>query len=375
MKKKNKILSLIKVISSILIVLFITIAVFLYFNLQVTDTFKNSDHVEFIIEEGSYGKEVLNKLKNENIIKNSELTYYYAKLFADTDFKSGRFVIPTTLNLKGLLNYLCCEENAKPNTVTLTIVEGSFATEIASILSNNLNIDYNELIDSWSNEAFVRQLMIDYPFLTEDIFDPNIKIYLEGYLFPSTYEFNFNSSIETVTRTFLNGSRNIYEKYLNNFENSPVFYHYDDDEYREASIHEIFTLASILQWESGSLDEMDKISSVFYNRLNKPEILGSTVTSCYSAGLTKEECGIVGDNLEYTWREDGYTYNTYTKQGLPIGPVLSPGEDSIVAALNPADTDYFYFVGDICEGTGTIFASTYSEHEYNIEKYVNCSFD
>ena len=120
---------------------------------------------------------------------------------------------------------------------------------------------------------------------------------------------------------------------------------------------------------------MDKISSVFYNRLNAPEVLGSTVTSCYSAGLTKEECAMVGDNLEYTWREDGYTYNTYTKQGLPIGPVLSPGKDSIVAALNPADTDYFYFVGDTCYGTGTIFASNFSEHEYNIAKYVDCTID
>ncbi|MBQ0036961.1 MAG: endolytic transglycosylase MltG [Firmicutes bacterium] len=373
-KKKTKTKIIILVLLCFLIVIG-GIFAFIFMNLDVTAEYKNSDSVVFTVDEGSYGRETLQKLEDENIIKNADITYLYSKFFLDLNFVSGDYVIPGHMSHDEVINYLCNDKNVIQNTVSVTIVEGSFALDFAKEIAKNTDLDADELVSYWNNEAFIRQLMNDYPFLTEDIFDDDIKISLEGYLFPSTYEFFANTNYEEVTRKLLDKTNDIYKKYRIYFDNTPEFYHYDDDEYRHASIHEIFTLASILQWESGTSSEMDKIASVFYNRLNSPEILASTVTACYSAGLSKQECAESGDNFEYTMLEDNYTYNTYTKQGLPVGPVLSPGEDAIFAALCPATTDYFYFVGDTCGGTGTIFAKTWDEHEYNIEKYVNCNID
>ena len=139
------------------------------------------------------------------------------------------------------------------------------------------------------------------------------------------------------------------------------------------SIHEVFTLASIVQWESGDEEDSKKIAGVFVNRLDEPEILGSTVTACYAFDLTKDECYHVGDTLDYTWRDD--PYNTYTNQGLPPGAVCNPNEIAIVAALNPDTTDgYFFFCADMCNG-GTAFAKTAEEHQYNIDNYyLACAY-
>lgn len=373
-KKKTKTKIIILVLLCLLLIVGGVFA-YIFMNLDVADKYKNSESVAFTIDEGSYGKDTLYKLEDEEIIKNADVTYLYSKFFLDLNFVSGDYVIPGHMSLDEVINYLCDDSHVIQDTVSVTIVEGSFAVDFAHEIASCTNLDADELLSYWNNEAFIRQLMPDYPFLTEDIFDDDIKLYLEGYLFPSTYVFYADTSIEEVTRKILDKTNDIYNKYIIYFNQTPEFYHYDDDEYRPASIHEIFTLASILQWESGTSSEMDKIASVFYNRLNAPEILASTVTACYSAELSKDDCAEFGDNYEYTMQEDNYTYNTYTKQGLPVGPVLSPGEEAIFAALSPANTEYFYFVGDTCGGTGTVFAKTWDEHQYNIEKYVNCNIE
>ena len=202
--------------------------------------------------------------------------------------------------------------------------------------------------------------MSEYPFLTEEIFGENVRYYLEGYLFPDRYEFFEFTNPDEVTRRFLDRTLEIYEKYKEDFDNSTY------------SIHEIFTLASIVQWESGSLEDSMKIAGVFETRLNYPEVLGSTVTACYAAGLTKDECYEVGDTIEYTWRDN--PYNTYTNLGLPPGPVCNPNEIAINAALHPDSSEgYFYFCANMCDG-GTVFAKTEAEHQYNIERYyLACS--
>ena len=197
--------------------------------------------------------------------------------------------------------------------------------------------------------------MNDYPFLTEEIFSENVKYYLEGYLFPDTYEFFEFTNCDEVTRRFLDRTLEIYNSHIDEFKAS------------EFSVHEVFTLASIVQWESGNPADSKLIAGVFVTRLNYPEVLASTVTACYAFDLDKDECYEVGDTLDYTWRED--PYNTYTNQGLPPGPVCNPNEVAITAALNPDSSEgYFYFCADMCNG-GTVFARTYAEHEYNIEHY------
>ena len=375
MKKKSKLLI------AILVVLFLIIGmitgIILYVNscLKPTDAFLNGEICEdgntpcevtvFVVDEGAYGKSTLDKLESMNIIKDADIVYYYNRIFDGYSFVAGYFEIPHKMTdaygnehkttLDELLGFLADPANAHQDTVLLSFDEGDFVRSYAKKLGTYTTVSEEELLAYWNDESVIRGYMKDYPFLTEDIFDEDVKFYLEGYLFPDTYEFFEFTDCDEITRKFLDRTLDIYNSHLDEFNAS------------DFNIHEVFTLASIVQWESGNAEDSKLIAGVFVTRMNEPEILGSTVTACYAFDLTKEECYAVGDTLEYTWRED--PYNTYTVQGLPPGPVCNPNEMAIIAALHPDSSEgYFYFCADMCNG-GTVFARTYAEHEYNIEHY------
>ena len=132
------------------------------------------------------------------------------------------------------------------------------------------------------------------------------------------------------------------------------------------SIHEIYTLASIVQYESGKIDDMKKIAKVFYNRMKIGMPLQSSVTVCYALDINKNDNWMACEvNPNYD-----SLYNTYKYQGLPPGPIQNPGEDAINAVLNPDSNDYLYFMADVY-GDGTVYyAKTYAEHEANVNRFL-----
>ena len=335
------------------------------------------NNTQFTIEQGTYGKQVFQDLEDQGIIRNADVDYLYIHYLSGVpiDFKAGTFELPAGLTLEEIVTTLSDDSKFYRPTVTLTITEGEFLKDIAQTISNNLDIDKDELLEYWNDESTIRGYMSEYPFLTEQIFNDDIRYCLEGYMFPSTYEFYINSSADEITRRFLDQTLSIYNKYKDDFDNTTVYYHYETNDDRKATIHEIFTMASILEWESGNDEQMPEVASVFYNRLNyKPiDMLRSSVTTCYSLGLDKDACLLVDRDLELAYTEDNETYNTYTKYGLPIGPISNPGETAIYSALHPAETDYYYFVGDICGIDGKTHFSTVQEgNEAISKKYVSC---
>ena len=372
MKKLIKI-----VLCIVLTICLLIVGGILFFRSQI-QTKNYPDNTEFVIEQGMYGRSVFDKLEEENIIRNSDLAYTYMRFLSSTkmDFKAGTFLLPAHMNMDELVYYLSDDSKFYRPTSTITITEGMFLIEIAQELSNVLDVSKDDLLDYWNNDEVCRNYMNEYPFLTEDIFNENIRYNLEGYLFPSTYEFYNDSSLDEITRKFLDGTLNVYLKYEDDFVNAPSYYHFYEKDDHPATIHEIFTLASILEWESGNDEDMLDISSVFYNRLNDKEfdMLRSSVTACYSHGFDKSTCLLVDDYLSLAYTEDDETYNTYTKFDLPIGPVSSPGESAIYAALHPNDTNYYYFVGDLCGIDGKTHFSTKQEgNDTIVRKYVSCT--
>ena len=382
MKKKNK-----TILIAILVIFFLIIGIiagsvfYIKSNLKPSKSFLKGEicgegqntpceATVFIVDEGAYGKSTIEKLAAEGIIKDADLVYYYNRLMTGYSFTAGYFEIPHQISeedgskrditLDEIMAFLADLKNAHQDTVMITFDEGDFVRSFAHKVAENTTVNEDELLAYWNDETVLRGYMKEYPFLTEEIFNENAKYYLEGYLFPDTYEFFEFTDPDAVTRRFLDRTLEIYEKYKDKFDAS------------DFSIHEIFTLASIVQWESGSLEDSRKIAGVFITRLNEPEILGSTVTACYAFDLSKDECFEVGDTFEFTQRYD--PYNTYTVQGLPPGPVCNPNEIAIEAALEPDSSDgYFYFCANMCDG-GTVFARTMAEHQYNIEHYyLACS--
>ena len=375
MKKKNKILIIIFVILFILIGIITGVIFYVKNSLKPTKAFLNGELCKeddiacevtpFIVEEGAYGKSTIVKLQKEGIIKNADLAYYYNQIFDGFTFPAGYFEIPhkvidefgntRDITLEEILAFVADPNNAHQDTVTLFFKEGGLIKEFADKIGENTTVSAKELFDYWNDENVVRQYMNEYPFLTEEIFDEDVRYYLEGYLFPDTYEFFEFTNCDEITRKFLDRTMQIYEKYEDDFNKS------------EFSINEVFALASIVQGETGNMNDAPLVAGVFVDRYNAPEVLASSVTSCYAFELTTEECYEIGERLDYT--QTYHPYNTYTNQGLPPGPVCAPNEISIYAALNPDTTEgYFYFCADLCNG-GTVFAKTASEHQYNIDHY------
>ncbi|MBR0461390.1 MAG: endolytic transglycosylase MltG [Erysipelotrichaceae bacterium] len=353
MKKSTKLL-----ITVLVLLLLVAAGAFFVLKTSLSPVSKDPESVQTItIEDNWYGKKVLSYLEDEGIIKSADIAYLYTKLKKiDINFMAGTYDVSPSWTIEELIDYLSDGNNAIQDTVTIKLIEGNRLKEFANIIAKDTNLNAEELLAYWNDENVVRKFMKDYPFLTEDVLNEDSTMYLEGYLFPDTYEFFANTDCEEVTRKILDNTLVYYNKYKSAIEAS------------ELSVHEIFTLASIVQRESGNPDDMKDVASVFYNRMNAGMQLQSSVTVCYvlDIGLSEDwtKCEITQTEFN--------PYNTYQVFGLPPGAICAFNEYALDAVLDPNETEYYFFIGDVC-GTGeTIFAKTYAEQLENQEKYLTC---
>lgn len=346
MKKKSSLI--------ILLILLITVAFsFVFFNMQLSSVSNESEPISFVVDENANLTVVTNKLEAENIIKSATFTKLYGKLSKKSNFTKGRFNLDKSWNSKEILNFLTDSSNAIGEvSERVTLTPGSWAKDMAKTFESKLDVSAEDLLSLWTDEAYVKTLINDYEFLTNDILNSDLNVFLEGYLAPNTYDFYVNASADSITRKLLDQTDMIYNKYKAQFDASKY------------SIHEIFTLASITQYESGNYEDDQIIAGVWENRLAIDMKLQSSVTVCYSL--------YEFDN----WRDCEQNtlidspFNTYMYAGIPIGPILNPGEDSIKATLNPKESDYMYFVADVYGDGSVHYAKTYDEHLANVKKYL-----
>lgn len=177
---------------------------------------------------------------------------------------------------------------------------------------------------------------------------------LEGYLFPDTYNYTTKTTAEELIRAMVARFNEVF---------SPEWKARASQ--RGLSVHEVVTLASIIEEEARVPDERPLISSVFTNRLKIGMPLGCDPTFIYAAILAGDYDG--NPNQPRHRRRDS-PYNTYIYAGLPPGPIASPGRSSLEAALNPVDSDYLYFVVSGTEGRHK-FSRSASEHNLAVEQY------
>jgi UPF0755 protein len=275
------------------------------------------------IPSGTNAKEIVHILeKNEIIRKNNYLFIILIKLSKLEDkLKFGEYNLSPSLNMLQILNKLARGEIV---VYKITIPEGYTSIQIAELL------DKKEIVEK---ESFLK--LVKYG-----------EKSWEGYLFPDTYE---------VPKKY--GAENMFKLMLSNFEQVAI----DNKLINKAeqtgfTIDEIITLASIIEKEAKFAEEKRQISSVFHNRLKSGMKLQSCATIQYILGKPKEK-------LEESDLEIESPYNTYLYKGLPPGPICNPGIDSIIAALEPANEDYLYFV--LGDNGRHIFSKTYEEHLKN----------
>ena len=275
------------------------------------------------IPSGTNAKEIVIVLEENEIIRKNNYTFrILTKLLKLEDqLKYGEYNLNPSMNMLQILDKLVKGEVI---VYKITIPEGYTSTQIAELL------DKKEVAEK---ETFLK--------LAKD----SEKSW-EGYLFPDTYE---------VPKKY--GAKNMSEVMLSNFNQIAIKNKFKGKaEEIGFSLDEIIILASIIEKEARFSEEKSKVSSVFYNRLEIGMKLQSCATIQYILETPKE---ILDEN---DLKIDS-PYNTYLYKGLPPGPICNPGLDSIMAALEPEEGDYLYFV--LGENGRHIFSKTYQEHLRN----------
>ncbi|MGM9522533.1 MAG: endolytic transglycosylase MltG [Oscillospiraceae bacterium] len=263
---------------------------------------------------------VTDVLYEQGLIKYKWLFKIYAKFStADEKIKAGTYELNLNYDYRALVNGMTPSGGIRVTT-DVTIPEGYTITQIVTLLSDSGVCDKNELLDALANYDF------DYDFLDDSTLgDPKR---LEGYLFPDTYTFYVG---DTATR--------VINKLLTNFDNKWTDEFDTKAEALGYTMHEVLTVASMVEKEAGGDSERATIASVIYNRLENPGTQGTV-------GLLQIDATIyyvIADTGEAFSTEIDSPYNTYMYEGLTPGPIANPGLASIKAALDPDSTSYYYY--------------------------------
>jgi UPF0755 protein len=206
----------------------------------------------------------------------------------------------------------------------VTILEGYSLSDIAKSLATALKVEETEVMNLLNDKTFLNQLIKDYWFITDDILKEGIRYPLEGYLYPETYLFNVNVTLENVIRASLD----MMDKKL-----TPVK---DVISKRGWSVHQFLTFVSIVERESLFDEDRPKIAGVFMNRLEAKMLLQSDITVNYAWERT-------GVDVTYAHLEIDSPYNTYKYAGLPIGPISTVSAVTMDACVKYEENDYYYF--------------------------------
>ena len=311
---------------------------------------------KFEIISGETYLTIASRLKDENLIKSDLFYKLYIKMTNPKPVQAGIYTLSESMSVSDIIDVLEKGSNYNPDIVTITIPEGKHLEEIAEIISSKTNHGKEELLDSWNNKEFIDTVISEYWFVTEEVKNNKIRYALEGYLYPDTYELlNKDVSVEDIAYKMLNQMEYILETYKTDIENN------------EYSIHELLTMASIIEHEAINDEDRKVIASVFYNRLAN----NMKLQSCATIGYAIDEWKLTYTNADLNTDSP---YNTYYYSGLPVGPGNVPSKKSIEAALYPEETNYFYFLANVCDvnDTKTYFSETYEEHVIKKNKYLTC---
>ena len=251
----------------------------------------------------------------------------------DKKLKSGEYRLSSTMTPERILEVLI---SGRVFLYRLTIPEGYTARQIAAQIASQGLGNEEEFMDLVTNARIAHDLGIEAQSL-------------EGYLFPDTYYFPKQVGALTIVQKMV-------QQFKEQFK--PEW----QERARELnlSVHEVVTLASIIEKETGDPSERPLISSVFHNRLKKKMRLESDPTVIYGI---KDFDG----NLKRSHLTTPTPYNTYIIKGLPPGPIANPGRAAIEAALYPAQTDYLFFVSK--QDHTHHFSATIEEHRRAVRKY------
>lgn len=311
----------------------------------------NKTEKTVVIPMGSSITGIGNILEENGIIKDARVFKYYVKFRNEANFMAGEYKMMASMTLSEIIESLKTGTIEKEVVMKITIPEGKQLAQIAGIIAEKTNHNEEEILNKLNDRAYIQTLIDQYPtVLSEEILDEKVMYPLEGYLFPATYPFYTETpSIEEIVAVMLNKTKAVLNEYSGQMAE------------QEYTPHKLLTMASLIEEEATAKADRDQIASVFYNRINVGMPLQTDPTVLYAQGRHK-------DRVLYEDLEVDSPYNTYKYAGLPPGPIANSGVMSIEATLNPAVTDFYYF---LATSTGdVIFTRTLDEHNREKAKHI-----
>lgn len=328
-------------------IILITCFGYYQYNISPIDS-SSKANIEVVIPEGMPTATIAKTLKDKGLIKSEVFFKIYLRLNNIGSLKASTYLLTKSMSLEEIITIL--EKGAaNQNVIRLTFKEGETVTDYAEMISKNTNITKEDFLNTTKDPTLLNSLIEEYWFLKDDILNSDIYYPLEGYLFPNTYEFNKdNLTSEVIIRTLLDEEESKLAPYKEKLESF--------------NIHSIITLASIAELEGVKDEDRKLIVSVFNNRLERGMNLGSDVTTYYA--FNQEMDSDLTSEMFNTYSP----YNTRSSEmagRLPVGPISNPSLSSIDAAINPATSNYLYFVAD--KNRNVYFTKSISEHEAKVE--------
>jgi len=338
-KKNKKKLFLPMLVLGIVVLAIIGLNAYLFVGGQPVDP-QSGDSIVLEIPEGSGTAQIAGILEENQLIKSGFVFRLKSKISGfDGDFKAGTYTFSQDMTMKEIMKIIM---GGRSIGETFQLIEGLSIKQVAASLEEQGIVDADAFLDEAQNGEF------DYAFME---FLPEGPNRLEGFLFPNQYEAPLNADAHQIIDIMLNQFDKVFPEA-----------DYAKAEELGYDVYDIVIVASLIEREVREDAERPKVASVVYNRLDLGMRLEFCSTVQYILGEPQAILSIADTQIESP-------YNTYLNAGLPPGPICSPGEAAIKAALDPADTTYLYFVLKSGDATTHNFSSTYAEFLVDKEAY------
>lgn len=298
----------------------------------------NTEMLAVTIADGTTANEIIQQLKDQGLVKNDVAFKYYLKRNGlSSKLRAGEYLLSPSMSMEEIVDALL---NGIGVVERITVPEGYTLRDIAALFAEN---------EIMTEEQFWEQVQSDgyshYEFLQAA---PDNEHRLEGFLFPDTYMFAKGSQPEIIIDAMLKRFQEVYESMPENISGL-------DD-------YQTLILASMIEAEAKLDDERATIASVYLNRLEINMPMQCDATILYDMPERKTQ-------LRYSDYEYQSEYNTYLFNGFPPTPICNPGRQSLLAACQPAETEYLYYLWNKIDNDGHVFARTYNGHLQNRETY------
>ena len=351
----NKTSNKLKIIlcSVALLILVVILIIILLYRSFTSPVDKNDKEIhQYEVESGENYSTLAASLKKDKYIKNELVFKIYVKLMNPKALEAGIYEISRSMDLKDIIGKF--NEGAKDTreTIDITFVEGKNMRYVISKITENTDITEEDILNKLKDTDYLDSLIEKHFIITEEIKNKDIYYSLEGYLYPDTYSFYKDSTIEEIFEKMINNLESKLDKYKSEIDNSGY------------TFHQMLTLASIIEAEAGNADDRKGVAGVFYNRLKDGWSLGSDVTTYYAEKLELWSRDLYKKEID---RCNAYNTRSSCMAGkLPVGPICNPSIDSVIASIEPAKSKYYYFVAD--KDGKTYFNETSSGHSKTIAK-------